>query len=207
MALSKEELVEDFRIQTIQDAALKVVSRKGVAGATLQEIAAAAGVAKGTIYLYFKNRDDLVRRTAHSTINRLLDELEDALARPEPLAFKIKSLVDGKLRFFDRHREFFRMYMAFCQGEVASEGRPAKRDQPPYRRYLERVTVLFQEAQARGELAAWLPAQRLAAFFVDGIHAVILRRMAEADPPPMEDESRWMVAVLLNGVGLRAEGE
>lgn len=199
--VSKEDLVEDFRIQTIQEAALKVVSRKGIAGATMQEIAAAAGVAKGTIYLYFKNRDDLVRRTAHSTLSRLLDDLEETLARRQPLPDQIRALVETKLRFFDRHRDFFRMYMAFCQGEMGSaQARPAKRDQPLYRRYLERVTALFEDARARGELGEGLDPARLAPFFVEGIHTVIFRRVSEELPLPLDAEVEWVVTVLLKGI-------
>ena len=54
---SKEEVVHDFRVQSIQDAAMRVIARKGMAAATMQEIAEEAGVAKGTIYLYFRDRD------------------------------------------------------------------------------------------------------------------------------------------------------
>ncbi len=48
---SKEEVVQEFRVQSLQEAAMRVIARKGMAAATMAEIAKEAGVAKGTIYL------------------------------------------------------------------------------------------------------------------------------------------------------------
>ena len=39
MAKSKEDVVQEFRVQSIQEAAIRVISRKGMASATMQEIA------------------------------------------------------------------------------------------------------------------------------------------------------------------------
>ncbi len=48
------------KYQAILDAALEVFAQKGFYEAKVTEIASAAGVADGTIYLYFKNKDDLL---------------------------------------------------------------------------------------------------------------------------------------------------
>ncbi len=45
---TKEQILQEFRIQTIQDAAARVIASKGLNGATMQAIADAAGIAKGT---------------------------------------------------------------------------------------------------------------------------------------------------------------
>ena len=68
---SKEEVVHDYRVQSIQEATMRVIARKGMAAATMQEIAEEAGVAKGTIYLYFRDRDELVEKTFESAITEL----------------------------------------------------------------------------------------------------------------------------------------
>lgn len=76
----RKQLVETRRAQ-ILDAAASVVAAKGFHRATTREIAAAAGVAEGTIYNYFEGKDDLLI----SMVTRLTDmdhlsvELEEAL--------------------------------------------------------------------------------------------------------------------------------
>ena len=50
----------EAKYQRILDAALEIFARKGFHEAKISEIARTAGVADGTIYLYFKNKDDLL---------------------------------------------------------------------------------------------------------------------------------------------------
>ncbi|MBI5606054.1 MAG: TetR/AcrR family transcriptional regulator [Deltaproteobacteria bacterium] len=50
---------KEVRIREIQEAAKKVFIKKGFQRATIDEIANMAGTSKGTVYLYFKNKDDL----------------------------------------------------------------------------------------------------------------------------------------------------
>src|SRR5688572_21106029 len=48
------------RRKEILDAAERVLASKGIAGTTVEDITAAAGVAKGTFYLYFESKDQVV---------------------------------------------------------------------------------------------------------------------------------------------------
>jgi AcrR family transcriptional regulator len=57
---AREERAEERRSQ-ILGAALDVFSRKGLHGATIREIASAAHLAEGTIYLYFSSKQDVFR--------------------------------------------------------------------------------------------------------------------------------------------------
>lgn len=59
--------VED-RPREICAAALAVFAEKGFAAAKLDEIAARAGIAKGTLYLYFKDKEDLFRAVVRDTV-------------------------------------------------------------------------------------------------------------------------------------------
>jgi AcrR family transcriptional regulator len=56
------------RPREICAAALEVFAEKGVAGTKLDEIARRAGVSKGTLYLYFKDKDELFRAVVRDTI-------------------------------------------------------------------------------------------------------------------------------------------
>ena len=62
----------------IIDAALAVFGTRGLAGARLDEIVERAGISKGTIYLYFENKDALFRAVVEQTVGTL-----EGLARTE----------------------------------------------------------------------------------------------------------------------------
>src|SRR5688500_16792741 len=87
MPATKSAVVEEFRIHTIQEAALRVISRRGLEGASMQAVAAEAGIAKGTIYLYFQNREDMVARTAAWAVSQLTARLEPLLAESNRAPF------------------------------------------------------------------------------------------------------------------------
>ena len=82
----------DERPQQIIDAALAVFDERGLSGARLDDIAQRAGIAKGTIYLYFPNKEELFREVIrHTLIDRLdaarveLEAMGDDVSAPEQL--------------------------------------------------------------------------------------------------------------------------
>jgi AcrR family transcriptional regulator len=74
----------DERPAQILEAALDVFGEKGLAAARLDDIARRAGLAKGTIYLYFPNKDELFRAVIRSTVVAELDRAESVLAAGPP---------------------------------------------------------------------------------------------------------------------------
>jgi AcrR family transcriptional regulator len=68
----------EVRRNQLVDAALAVFSTHGVAAASVDDIVQAAGVAKGTFYLYFRTKDDAVNAVAERMVNRVSDRVEVA---------------------------------------------------------------------------------------------------------------------------------
>jgi AcrR family transcriptional regulator len=71
------------RRQQLLDAAIAVFSSKGLGAASVDDIVREAGLAKGTFYLYFATKDDLVGAVAERLIEGVADAIEAAAASPE----------------------------------------------------------------------------------------------------------------------------
>ena len=71
------------RPRQILDAAFAVFAERGLAAARLEDIARRAGVSKGTIYLYFSNKEELFREVVRSTVITAIESGE-ALAERSP---------------------------------------------------------------------------------------------------------------------------
>jgi len=77
---ARTEAEREDRMNAIRTAALDIFAAKGFAAARLEDVAAAAGIAKGTIYLYFHSKEDLLEAIVIRTIGAALDAVEQALA-------------------------------------------------------------------------------------------------------------------------------
>ena len=74
----------EHRPQQIIEAALEVFGECGLANARLQDIAERAGVSKGTIYLYFPNKEELFREMIRQTAVAAIERAEQGLAQGNP---------------------------------------------------------------------------------------------------------------------------
>ncbi len=98
----------EARPTQILDAAFHEFGERGLAGARLDDIAKRAQVAKGTIYLYFPNKEALFREMVHTTIVAALAEAEaeasQAVVRTETADAQLRRLGHGWWTFLRTER-------------------------------------------------------------------------------------------------------
>jgi AcrR family transcriptional regulator len=139
------------RRMAILDAALDEFSARGFAATRIDDVARRAGVAKGTIYLYFRDKDALFQDLVRTMLVPLVSALEAARPGDAPVRALIESFVDLFVRevFGTKRRNVLRLVM--------TEGpRFPKLAEFYYREVVERATAamraLIERALARGEL-------------------------------------------------------
>ena len=154
------------RPREICTAALDVFSEKGFAAAKLDEIAQRAGVSKGTLYLYFKDKEDLFRAVVRDTVAPNIDT--------------VRSMVEGvDLPFAEIVRMFLPRFAALTTqvrvGAVAKMVIGESRNFPELAKVwhdevvskaLGLIAGMIERAQAKGEVRAGDP--RLHAFTLMG---------------------------------------
>lgn len=70
---------KDARPQEILQAAIELFAEKGFAGTQIAEIAQRAGVAKGTVYLYYETKGKLFEGIVRSNITPVMDRIKEML--------------------------------------------------------------------------------------------------------------------------------
>jgi TetR/AcrR family transcriptional regulator len=109
----RKEREKEHRREEILNAAQRVFFEKGLQTATMDEIAEAAELSKGTLYLYYKSKEDLYLGVMIRGFDILYNMLAEATSTDEPTIEKIKNLGDTYYRYFKEHRSFFRMFYFF----------------------------------------------------------------------------------------------
>src|SRR5262245_55632408 len=95
-AVEKGKRSTDKR-ERILRAAIKVFARKGFYATRVSEIAKAAGVADGTIYLYFENKDAVLVSIFEDRITKLLAFLRGEIERADGFEAKLRVVVELQL--------------------------------------------------------------------------------------------------------------
>lgn len=85
-----KDIKHNDKHKRIMQAALKVFARKGFYTSRVSEIAKEAGVADGTIYLYFKNKDDILISIFEEEMERMIKSMKDEIDKVEDTCEKIK---------------------------------------------------------------------------------------------------------------------
>ena len=104
---SKAAVVTDFRRGQIMDAARESFGNNGLSRTTVDDIAKRAGVAKGTVYLYFKSKQEILRQVLDEDLTQLHDDTVPVTSAPGPLDARLEAFLTGALTLFDRRRDFF----------------------------------------------------------------------------------------------------
>ncbi len=96
----------------IEQAAAVVFARKGFDRATVAEVAEAAGITPGTIYLYFGSRDELLFATVVHEIDDLERRMRRVLAEPELPVVALRRMMGAYLEFCRERPHGFQMLVA-----------------------------------------------------------------------------------------------
>lgn len=93
------------------DATLRLAGARGLTGITVDEIAAEAGVAKGTVYYNFGSKDGLIDALLRYGVDLLATRLSEATSTPDPEA-GLEYLVDAALEFISEYPGFSQILVA-----------------------------------------------------------------------------------------------
>jgi AcrR family transcriptional regulator len=111
--LTRRERERLARRAEIIAAARKVFAAKGYDGATLDEIAAEAEFAKGTLYGYFDGKRDLFLTMVEEGFDEVADVFAGALASADDFEGGIRALIAAELDYINEHRDFFNIMMSY----------------------------------------------------------------------------------------------
>ncbi len=92
----------------VMKAALELIAERGFHGAPMAEIAEKAGVAAGTIYRYFENKDVLITELHRELEDRIMAALQEGFPAGRPLRERFLYLNQRLLMYFIEHPLHFR---------------------------------------------------------------------------------------------------
>lgn len=176
-------------------AAGRIVAREGIAALTARRLATAIGYTVGSLYLIFRNLDDLVLQLNAQTLDELHAQARTVGEKnPEPRE-RLLALAGAYVRFADEHRNLWRL--------VFEHRQPARL--PAW--YPERVARIF--ALVEGALTELTPSRRPAEIrqaaraLWGGVHGICVLAMTgrfdDSSEPAVNGMASLLVSNFLDG--------
>ncbi len=194
---SIRELKKNEKKQRIQEAAIQIMARYGYHGTTVSQIAKAARVADGTLYLYFENKDDLLLKILDEIMDRFHQEGMEVLERVASPLDGIRAIAELHLKNLGADEDLACIF----QIELRHNARLMRIfSETKLRRYFSIVEGLIREAQKqkqiRAEINPWITAKILFGALDEMATNWVLRKkdyhLADMAAPTLD--------ILLNGI-------
>ena len=157
---------EQDKRQRIMQAAEKLFSSRRFHEVTTDEVAREAKVGKGTIYLYFRDKDDLFLETANSGFDELCDLLREKVSQKAPFRRQILQACVQIGTFFQRRREMFEMMQSEDCRLSLETGRLRDRWLRKRKKLVEALAAILECGLREGALRADVPPDVLANFLL-----------------------------------------
>jgi AcrR family transcriptional regulator len=148
---SRKAATEQRRCAILQ-AARTVFASQGYANTIVDDIATQAGIAKGTLYLYFPSKEQIYLAALLEEARQLDADSRAAMNGAATWRDKLGAYLQVRLRYFETHQDFLRIYMTEFRG-MCMQGKPLSAEFIHLVHEGEaQLAQMFAAAAARGEI-------------------------------------------------------
>jgi len=199
------EVIRDYRREQVLDVARRLLSDRRSTEVSMDEIAAAAGVARSTLYVYFSGREELLRACLRQLAEQLDADLREAWALESGTTARLAAVVRGLLTRVDDGPAFFAMVLAI----QSSEGRESAAVGAELASIGLSVAGTISELVERGiaeGLFRPMPPDRAATLVGQQLLGAMSVRAGDPAPRPLEEEVVDIVDFLDHALAVRGLG-
>ena len=154
------------RRETIMQAAEKLFTQRRFHEITLDDIVQEAHVGKGTVYKYFRDKDDLFFQVAISGFDELCEAIRRKVPGEAPFEAQLLSACEAVTAFFERRRQLFRMFQSEDARMCLARGRAHEQWMEKGRQLARVLGEVIARGRTEGLVREDLPPACLAEFLL-----------------------------------------
>lgn len=190
--------------EAMLDSAERAMLKHGYQKATMQQIAAEAGCAPGTFYLYFKNKQELFEAIIARHMGLMLQRVRAEIVKVDPVLHKIRLMLREVMVYGQQNVGFFQIMLTVMpQPYRAMENQLARIGQEKHAELNELLRQLLVEAQSRGLLRTDVPAATLHEFIEFVTFNFMEQFVSMTQAQPIDDKMAVLWKLLTGGLGAR----
>lgn len=198
---TKKDVVSEFRCAEVLGSARKVFAKKGFSAATMDDIAAAAGLAKGTLYLYFKSKRDVYLKTLQQGIAELFGHVATNMQAAEGVKAKIRALVTTRVKYAEENRDFIKIYLTEFNG--ATQSAPINKElRDAYFKQIQAVELVLRDGVNGGDIPQ-LDVEAAAFMLQDMSKSLITRRSLGWSKKTVDEDIDFLCGCIWKVIGCK----
>ena len=202
---SLKEKQRQEREALILKIAEEVLLEKGYYETSMDEIASRVGVAKGTVYLHFPSKEDLVVAIFAQDLQQFSEGIEAIMASELPVRAKIEAFLHFMYGgFFSKRTQLlYAIYNNIDLRRLFFEKKGCMRDL--WEDLAARVTKLLEEGKAAGELDTTIPTNIMLNVFFSLLSPRSYERLVVGEQMSPDELAKYVVQIYFKGVGVHRE--
>ncbi|HET8911140.1 MAG TPA: TetR/AcrR family transcriptional regulator [Ktedonobacteraceae bacterium] len=201
--LSLKERQRQEREALILQAAEEIFTEKGYYDASIDEIAARVGIAKGTFYAHFSNKEALIVALFAQEMERFQHEIDAIFASSNTARAKLEMALQSLFTGMNRKRSqlLSNVYNGVDLHRILTQNQGQLQDL--WKQVTEKITAIIEEGQAAGEFNPALPSKVMLAAFLSLCSPHVLERIVFKEDYSAEDVVKLMGSIFFDGTTLK----
>ena len=179
----------------------KLFGDKGYHNTTTAEIAEAAGVAAGTIYIYFSSKEELLVAVFEEFLGRHMERLREGVAREQTPEGKVKRLLSLGLELMEANPDSARIFLSQLRQSTTMIKMVAKRSSRAYKDIIEEIL----EEGVRSNVCRQMNVRAAASMLFGAFQSTVLDWVADDCSYSLVSQSEELSRFVLEGVACRTE--
>ncbi len=182
----------------ILQAAIKVFARDGFFNAKVEEIARQAGVATGTTYLYFTNKDDILISIFEEEMVPIIDNMKNNLLRKKTAREKLEAFITGHLTMVREKPDMAQLLeLELRQSSKFIHGYNGTK----YKEYLNIISEAFIFGQSNGEFKKEIHPTIFKQILFGALDQISMNwTLSKSRKIDLEDSADQIIKVILDGI-------
>ena len=187
--------------QEMLASALELFSEKGYHNVSMHEIAEKAEFAIGTLYHFFKNKEDLYRALILEQADKFHDALTQAIEKPDDEIEKLRNYVKAKGEVFRENVSIIRLYFAETQGASFNVMAGLDYDiKERYGQFLQTLASIFESGMKRKRFKKIAASYHLAVALDSFTNAFLFLWLEAPDRHPYPENPDTILNILFKGL-------
>ena len=183
--------------EAILKAAVKIFAKKGYFNSKVSDIASEAGIADGTVYLYFKSKDEVLRSVFDRTMEDFISEGRAELVKISSPAEKLKWLAHFHLRKLGADRDLAIVFQVDLRGSTKFMEEFSEKG---FRQYLDVIKKVIEEGQKANLFRKDITPITAAKIFYGALDEMVTNWILSKKSYPLEPFADEVLKLFMGGI-------